>query len=427
MINHQRLLGRFLRYVQIDTTACDDAGKYPSSPGQLVLGKLLADELKEMGLADVEHDAHGLVWATVPATKSPAAGQPLPVVALNAHLDTSPETTGKNVKPHVVRHYPGGDIPLSGDPSKVIRVADAPELAALVGKTLITTDGTTLLGADDKAGVAVIMELAHHLVEHPQLPHGPVRILFTCDEEIGHGIDHVDLKKLGATVCYTLDGQGTGEIDTETFSADLAVVTARGVNIHPSIAKGRMVNAVRCLAAFLSRLPGAGMSPETTDGRQGFLHPYQIEGGVAEARAKILLRDFVTAELAKKAELLRSLARETETLFPGAKIDVAVHKQYRNMGEGLAREPRAVAYAEEAFRRLGRPCRRTIVRGGTDGSQLTERGLPTPNLSTGEHNPHSPLEWTCLEEMTAAVEMLVELVQVWAADVEARAGASPAR
>jgi tripeptide aminopeptidase len=413
-INHQRLLGRFLRYVQIDTTAGEPGGKYPSSPGQLMLGKLLADELREMGLKGAEHDQHGLVWATVPATMKPAGNEPLPVVAFNAHVDTSPETTGKNVKPHVINHYKGGDIRLTADASKVIRVADNPELEKLVGKTIVTTDGTTLLGSDDKSGVAVIMELVHTLVEHPTIPHGPIRVLFTCDEEIGHGIDHVDLEKLGATVCYTLDGSGAGEIDTETFSADLATVTVRGINIHPSIGKGRMVNAVRVAAALIDRLPKGTLSPETTDGRDGFLHPYQIEGGVAEVKLKILLRDFATAGLAEKAQLIQRAAREVEAEFPQAKIDVQVTKQYRNLGEGLAREPRAVAYAQEAYRRLGREAKLTMIRGGTDGSQLTERGLPTPNLSTGEHNPHSPLEWTCLEEMVQAVEVLVELVQVWA-------------
>ena len=418
IINHQRLLGRFLRYVKIDTTASDSAASYPSSPGQLVLGKLLADELREMGLKDVEHDSHGLVWATVPATVKTA----VPVVAFNAHIDTSPETTGKDVKPHVIHSYAGGDIPLARDPSKVIRASENPELAGLIGKTLITTDGTTLLGADDKAGVTVIAELAHTLIEHPQIPHGPIRILFTCDEEIGHGIDHVDLKKLGADVCYTLDGHGAGEIDIETFSADLAVVTVEGVNIHPSIGKGRLINAVRAAAAFLDRLPKDSLSPETTAGREGFLHPYAIEGGVAEVQLKIILRDFDTAQLAAKADLLRQAAQATEAEIRGCKIKIDIVKQYRNMGEGLTAEPRAAAYAQEAFRRLNRDCRLTTIRGGTDGSQLTERGLPTPNLSTGEHNPHSPLEWTCLEEMTAATLMLVQLVQVWA---EANSG-SPA-
>ncbi|MDX1947726.1 MAG: peptidase T [Pirellulaceae bacterium] len=413
-INHQRLLGRFLRYVQIDTTAGEPGGTYPSSPGQLVLGKLLASELREMGLKDVEHDSHGLVWATIPATIKSPDGTPLPVVAFNAHVDTSPETTGKNVKPHVIKHYGGGDIPLVGDPTKVIRVADNPELTTLVGKTLITTDGTTLLGSDDKSGVAVIMELAHTLLEHPQIPHGPVRVLFTCDEEIGHGIDHVDLGKLAATVAYTLDGSGTGEIDTETFSADLATILIHGINIHPSIGKGRMLNALKVAAALLDRFPQDGLSPETTAGRDGFVHPYVIEGGVAEVKIKVLLRDFVSSGLADKAELLRSIARETEAQFPGSRIEVQVSKQYRNLGEGLAKEPRAVAYVQEAYQRLGREYKLTIIRGGTDGSQLTEKGLPTPNLSTGEHNPHSPLEWTCLEEMVQATELLVQLVQVWA-------------
>lgn len=408
-MNADRLLERFLRYVRIDTMADDSSSTYPSSAGQLELGRLLADELRAMGLADVEMDEHGLVYATVPAT----VDSPAPVVAFNAHVDTSPETSGTNVKPQVFR-YEGGDIRLPGDPTKVIRVAENPDLNRLVGSTLITTDGTTLLGSDDKSGVAVIMELAHHLIEHPEIPHGKIRVLFTCDEEIGHGVKHVDLQKLGADVCYTLDGSGVDEIDVETFSADLAKVTVKGVNIHPSIGKGRMVNAVRAAAAFVDRMPREGASPETTDGRQGFLHPYDIGGGVAEVKLKVLLRDFDTAGLATKAELLRKIGKDVERDFPGSAVEIEIIKQYRNLGDGLAQEPRAVAYAEEALRRLGRTPKRSIVRGGTDGSQLTERGLPTPNLSTGEHNPHSPLEWTCLEEMVQAVEMLVELVQVWA-------------
>jgi tripeptide aminopeptidase len=407
-MNPARLLNRFLAYVGIETTADDSSTTYPSSPGQLELGRMLADELLGMGLAEVEHDEHGLVYATIPAN----IDRPVPVVAFNAHVDTSPETTAQNVKPQVFR-YEGGDITLPGDRTKIIRVAENPELSKLVGSTLITTDGTTLLGSDDKSGIAVIMELAQHLLDHPEIPHGKIRILFTCDEEIGHGIKHVDLDKLGADVCYTLDGSGTNEIDVETFSADQAKITVRGVNIHPSIGKGRMVSAVRAAAALIDRLPREGMSPETTDGRQGFLHPYDIAGGIAEVRLKVLLRDFDTAGLATKADLLRETAQAVEKEFPGSSIDVQITKQYRNLADGLAKEPRAVAYAEEAFRRLGRSAKRSIIRGGTDGSQLTEKGLPTPNLSTGEHNPHSPLEWTCLEEMVQATEMLVELVQVW--------------
>jgi tripeptide aminopeptidase len=250
-------------------------------------------------------------------------------------------------------------------------------------------------------------------LKHPEILHGAIRVCFTCDEEIGHGVDHVDLKELGADVGYTLDGGGQGEIDVETFSADLAVVTISGVNIHPALAKDRMVNAVRLAGAFLSRLPWQTLSPETTSDRDGFLHPYRIEGGVAEVTLRILLRDFQTAKLAEKAQLLRDIARPLALEHPRARIDVQVTPQYRNMAEGLANEPRAVDYAEQAMRRAGLEPKRTIVRGGTDGSRLTEMGLPTPNLSCGEHNLHSPLEWTCLEEMATAVRVLIELAQVW--------------
>lgn len=408
-MNSERLLERFLRYVRVDTTAREGADQYPSSAGQIDLGRMLAQELRQMGASDVKQSELGIVTATLPANTDS-----VDTIAFNAHVDTSPETTGANVRSQVIRDYPGGDIRLPGDAKKSITVAANPELARLIGKTIITTDGTTLLGADDKAGVAAIMEAVAYLLEHPELPRGRVRICFTCDEEIGHGVDHVDLNDLGATVCYTLDGSGTGEIDTETFSADLAKVTVRGVNIHPSIAKGKMVNAVRAAADFIARLPRESCSPETTDGREGFLHPYGVEGGVAEVSLRILLRDFQSSVLAELADRLRAAARETERSFPGAAVEIEIVRQYRNMAEGLAREPRAVEYAARAFKNLGRPYKLTIVRGGTDGSRFTELGLPTPNLSTGEHNPHSPLEWTCLEEMVEAAELIVELVQVWA-------------
>jgi tripeptide aminopeptidase len=403
------LLDRFCRYVRIDTQADEKAASSPSSPGQLELGRLLTGELQQMGLADAAQDEHGIVIATVPATVPHHA----PVIALIAHLDTSPETSGHDVKPVVHSRYQGTDLVLPGDPTKVIRVADNPELEGLKGRTIVTSDGTTLLGADDKSGVAAIMETAAYLLARPIIPHGPVRICFTCDEEIGHGVDHLDLNKLGAQVAYTLDGGSNGEIDVETFSADLAVVTFTGVNIHPSIAKGRMVNAVRLAARFIQRLPSHILSPETTAEREGFLHPYRVEGGVAEVKLRILLRDFDTSLLKYKADLLHEIAARLKGESPPAEIDVAVSPQYRNMAEGLAREPRAVAFAEEAMRRAGVEPKRTIVRGGTDGSRLTEMGLPTPNLFTGEHNLHSPLEWTCLEEMQTAVQVLVELVHGW--------------
>jgi tripeptide aminopeptidase len=403
------LLDRFCRYVRFDTQSDENATTYPSSTGQLELGRTLVDELQAIGLKDAVQDSHGIVLATIPATVVRSA----PTIAWIAHLDTSPETSGHNVQPIVHRAYDGGDIVLPGDPSKVLRAADNPELARLKGNTVVTSDGTTLLGADNKAGVAVIVETAAYLAARPEVAHGPIRICFTCDEEIGHGTDHLDLDKLGARVAYTLDGGGQGEIDVETFSADLAIVTLTGVNIHPSIAKGKMINAVRLAGLFLERLPRQTLAPETTADREGFLHPYRVEGGVAEVKLRILLRDFITAHLGEQANLLRATAQQIMAEYPRARLSVHITPQYRNMAEGLAKEPRALRFAEEAMRRAGLEPKRTIVRGGTDGSRLTELGLPTPNLSTGEHNLHSPLEWTCLEEMAVAVRVLVELAQIW--------------
>jgi tripeptide aminopeptidase len=411
-MNRQQLLRRFLKYVKIDTTAEPDASSYPSSPGQLELGRLLVDELRAMGIDDAMQDRHGIVLATIPSTIAGSA----PTIALCAHLDTSPETTGKGVRPRVVKDYPGGDLVLPGDPDQVIRTAENPELEPLAGCTLITTDGRTLLGADDKAGVAVIMETAAWLMAHPRIQHGPVRICFTCDEEIGRGVDHLEVAEIGATVCYTLDGQGADMIDVETFSADMAVVTVRGVNIHPSIAKGRMTNALRVAGDFLGRLPRDHLSPETTSDRQGFLHPYEIGGGVGEVKLRLILRDFEAARLDELAGRLREAAAASMKEFPRAEIDVKIHRQYRNMAEGLGRESRAVAYAQKALARLGHEAQLTIVRGGTDGSRLTELGLPTPNLSCGAHVPHSLLEWACLEEMVQSALWLVELARVWGED-----------
>ena len=409
MIKRERLLERFLRYARVDTTAGEPGPTYPSSPGQLELGRMMVAELRELGLRDAEQDQYGIVYATVPA----CGVEDGPIIAFNSHFDTSPETTGAGVRPQVIRDYRGGDIVLPGDPTKVIRVTENPELAALQGCTLITTDGTTLLGADDKAGLAVIVEMAAVLLERPEIPHGPIRLLFTCDEEIGRGVQHVDIQKLAATVCYTLDGPAANLIDVETFSADLATVTVRGINIHPSIAKDRMVNAIRAAAMFVDRLPREALAPESTSDRLGFLHPYQVSGGVAEVSLRVLLRDFETAKLEEQAELLRRLAAEVERSIRGAAIDISIRPQYRNMRDGLLREPRAVRYAQLAHTRLGREAKLEVIRGGTDGSQLTALGLPTPNLSTGQHNPHSPLEWACLDEMAQAAEVLVELARIW--------------
>jgi tripeptide aminopeptidase len=378
------------------------------SAGQLELGKLLVQQLKAMSITDAHQDEHGLVWGTVPST---VAG-PAPTILLNSHLDTSPETTGKNVSPQVICTYSGEEIAL-GTSGLSLTPLNSPALLKLIGKTLITTDGTTLLGGDDKAGVAIIMELAQTLIENPHLPHGPVRLLFTCDEEIGQGTKHVSLDKVQATAGYTLDGGGAGSLDVETFSADQATVLFRGKNIHPSIAKGCMINTIRAVGHFIDHMPKHILAPEVTDGRQGFMHPYVLQGGVAESKLLILLRDFDTQRLTEFAKLLEDLAHETELLWPGLKVKVDVTQQYRNMGDGLRRFPLVADLAEQAFTQLNRPCQREIIRGGTDGALLTALGLPTPNLSSGQHNIHSPLEFACLDEMLEAIEHLVVLLDLW--------------
>ncbi|WP_372894988.1 peptidase T [Stieleria sp.] len=407
-INRRRLLDRSLRYVRIATTADPNSGTYPSSEGQRELGKLLAAELEAMSAADVYQDEHALVYASVPSTVGDAE---VPVVALVAHVDTSPDAPGENVCPNVIENYPGGDIELAN--GEVIRVDACPALRDLVGATLITTDGTTLLGGDDKAGVAIIMELVETLIENPHLKHGPVKVVMTCDEEIGHGTDKIDLQKLAADVAYTLDSGGAGIVDVETFSADAATVRFIGDNIHPSIAKDRMINAVRGAADFIAALPRETDTPETTDGRQGFIHANSISGGVGEATVELILRSFDAADLETYAETLRQIAGTVESQWPGLKVEVKTRRQYRNLGDGLAKLPEAVTLAEQAFENLGRRCQKEIVRGGTDGSVLTEKGLPTPNLSSGQHNIHSVREFACLDEMVAATEHLVELLSLW--------------
>src|SRR5262245_12062965 len=369
-IEMNALLDRFCRYVCIDTQAAEDSKTYPSSPGQIDLGRILVGELLDIGLNDACQDEFGIIMATLPATVSHNA----PVMAWLAHMDTSPETTGKNVNPQIHTNYDGEDIVLPGDKTKIIRVSDSPELTALKGGTIVTTDGTTLLGADNKAGIAVIMEALAHLIAHKEIPHGKIRVCFTCDEEIGHGVDHIDLKQLGADVAYTLDGAGQAEIEGETFSADKATVTITGVNIHPSIGKGRMVNAIRLAAMFVDRLPKQHMSPETTADREGFIHPLTIEGGVGETIVRFILRSFHTPDLEVQAELRREIARQVEREYPEAKVKVETRKQYRNMKDGIAKLPQAVTFAAEAVRRAGMEPKHKSIRGGTDGSQLTEKG-----------------------------------------------------
>lgn len=407
VINRQRLLERFLRYVRFGTAADPSSETYPSTPAQRELGKLLCDELQQMSVTDAHQDDNALVWGTVPATD----GGQSPTIALVAHVDTSPEAPADDVNPQVIESYGGGDIELSS--GTVIAPTSSPELASLLGKTIITTDGTTLLGGDDKAGVAIIMELAETLIENPQLMHGSVRVLFTCDEEIGRGTDKIDLDKLAATVGYTLDGGAAGLIDVETFSADAATVRFVGHNIHPAIAKGRMVNALRGACDFVAQLPRDAHTPETTSGREGFIHPHDISGGVGEATVELILRSFESADLETYADQIRRGAESVVAKTPGLKAEVSVRRQYRNLRDGMQDLPEAVSLAEQAFANLGRSCTKTIVRGGTDGSQLTEKGLPTPNLSSGQHNIHSVGEFACLDEMVAAVEHLIEMLSLW--------------
>ncbi|KAA0132134.1 peptidase T [Gimesia chilikensis] len=403
------LLDRFLRYVKVDTQSDETSPSFPSTKKQLDLSRMLCEECEQLGLEDVTISEYGIVMATIPGT---VEGE-VPAIGWVAHVDTSPEFSGTNVKPVVHENYDGSDLVLPGDTSRVLRVSEEPRLKEMVGKTVITTDGTTLLGADDKSGVAVMMSAAAHLMSDRSIAHGPIRLCFTCDEEIGRGIEKLDLDVFGVCCAYTLDSDGSGRIDSETFSADQAVITVRGVNTHPSVGKGVMVNAIRILSDLISSLPTETLSPETTDGRDGFIHPYHIEGGVAEASARLILRDFETEKLAEYAGLLDSLAQPLREKYPRAEIKVDVHKQYRNMRDGLVKEPRALEKAIEATRAAGLEPNLNIIRGGTDGSLLTEKGLPTPNLSSGQHNPHSPLEWTTVEEMEKAVDVLVQLAILW--------------
>jgi tripeptide aminopeptidase len=360
-----------------------------------------------MGAVDAHQDQNGLVWATIPGNVLNA-----PTILLNAHLDTSPEAPGDSVQPVVIETYAGGDVLLANGDR--ITLADTPELASLVGHTLITTDGTTLLGGDDKAGVAAIMEIAQRLLLSPELPHGPIRVLFTCDEEIGRGTKHFTLAKANATAGYTLDGGGAGNIDVETFSADMATVSFRGRNTHPSVGKGVMINALRAASHFVNLLPRDSLSPESTSDREGFLHPYRLDGNVGNSTVQILLRDFITENLREYADTIRTAAEKTKEMFAGLEYDVTVVEQYRNMGDVLRVHPTAVELAEKAFVKLGRPYKRDIIRGGTDGALMSALGLPTPNLSIGQFNIHSTREFASITMIEQAIEHMICLLGLWA-------------
>jgi tripeptide aminopeptidase len=413
-------LDRFLRYVRIDTQSDPHSDTYPSTAKQLELSQMLVDELQGLGLADAELDDHGYVTATLSATTD----RDVPTIGLIAHVDTAPGVPGAGVQPQVLR-YAGGRVPLPGDPSVALDPAESPELADHVGHELVTSDGTTLLGADDKGGVAEIMAAVAYLARHPELEHGTVRIGFTPDEEIGKGTNHFDLERFGAEAAYTLDGSTAGEIEDESFNALQAKVAFHGLSVHTGTAKDRLVNAVKVAASFLSSLPHGRLSPETTEEREGFVHPEEVDGRTERCQVTLILRDHDEARLAEHEALVRRLADEAVARFPGSCVEIEVEEQYRNMKRYLAAHPWVVEAAQEAYRREGIEPRMTIIRGGTDGSRLSELGLPTPNLFTGGHDYHSRREWICVQDMGAAAATVVHLVQVWAERGEGAEKAPP--
>jgi len=404
------VLDRFLRYVQYDTQSDESSNTYPSTDTQLVLLRDLATELRDIGLADAIVDEFGYVMATVPATTT----ADVPTIGFIAHVDTSPEMSGANVKPVVHRHYDGRDLVLPDDPSAVLRLSENPLLREQFGHDIVTASGTTLLGADNKAGVAEIVTAAEYLVQHPEIEHGAIRIAFTPDEEIGRGTQHFDVATFGAQYAYTMDGGRRGEIEMESFSADAMTITFHGFNTHPGYARGRMVNAIKAAAAFIDRLPRDVMSPETTDEYDGFVHPYVVNASVDRTSVRLIVRDFNTAGLREKESLLEELAREAAGVYPGTRIEMSIDEQYRNMREILDRHPHVVEYAREAIRAAGLEPHSKPIRGGTDGSRLSFMGLPTPNIFAGEHNFHSRLEWVSAQDMEKAVEVIVHLAQIWA-------------
>jgi tripeptide aminopeptidase len=399
---------RFLRYVRFDTQSDEESGTHPSTEKQLVLLRALRDELEQVGLADAAIDEHGYVTATLPATVE----QDVPTIALFAHVDTAREVSGANVDPQRIR-YEGGEIPL-GDSGQTIRPEQSPELEQHVGHEVITTDGTTLLGADDKAGVAEIMAAVAYLASQPELPHGTVKVAFNPDEEIGRGVVHFPVETFGATAAYTVDGSTAGELQAETFSGASVRMRIHGRSIHPGWAKGELVNAVKVAGEILGRLPQDSRSPETTEGREGYVHPVLVQGDSSEVELRFIVRDFDDDLLAEHVAFLRGLAEEVCTAEPRCTIEVEDRIQYRNPRVAIERQPEIIAHLEEAIRRVGLEPRQTAIRGGTDGSALTEMGLPTANVFTGGHDAHSEREWICVEDMGLAAATLVELARVWA-------------
>jgi tripeptide aminopeptidase len=399
---------RFVRYARVHTSSLEGSDSFPSTPQQWDLLRLLEQELVELGLEDVELDGNGYVTATLP----PTVEHEVPTIGFLAHVDTFPDVPGENVDPQVVV-YEGGRLQLPGDAKVALDPAESPELERHVGHELVTSDGTTLLGADDKAGIAEIVTAVAYLKDRPELPHGRIRVAFNPDEEIGAGTDHLDLDRLGCVAAYTLDGSTAGELEQESFNALQLTVVFRGVSTHTGTAKGKLVNPVRILADFVASLPRE-LAPETTEGYEGFVHPHVAQADAEQARCVLILRDHDWGLLQQHEALTRRLAEEAAARFPGSSVELTVKEQYRNMKEFIDRDPRVMAAAEEAYRREGLEPKRVAIRGGTDGSRLSERGLPTPNLFTGGHDYHSRREWVCVRDMGSAAAVVVHLAQVWA-------------
>lgn len=400
---------RCLRYVKIDTQSDPESSTCPSTEKQKNLSRALVEELQEMGIEDAHLDEYGYVYATIPSNTA----KKVPVICFCAHVDTSPDCSGKNVNPVVHKNYQGGNIVLPADNSQVLTPEDHPELLNQIGNDIITADGTTLLGADNKAGVAEIMDAAYFLMTHPEIKHGTIKILFTPDEEIGRGVDKVDLKKLGADYAYTMDGETLGHIENETFSADMVTVEINGFSVHPGYAKGKMESAIKIAAAIIDSFPKDHSSPETTAGREGFVHPVSVSGTIEKTNIKIIIRSFETEKLKELENMIESIIKKVMKSFPKSSYQFTVTEQYRNFKEVLDKHPQLIKYAEEAVNRAGVKPHLTIIRGGTDGSRLSFMGLPCPNIFAGEHAFHGKHEWVSIQDMQKAVETIIHLCMIW--------------
>lgn len=408
--NTSAVAERFLRYVQIDTQSDPHSVSSPSTAKQKALSRLLVAELLEMGVTDANTDEYGYVYATIPSN----IDRTVPVICFCSHIDTAPDCSGTNVTPLLHKNYQGQDIVLPDDITQVITTKDHPYLQEQIGKDIITASGLTLLGADDKSGVAIIMEMAHYLVQHPEVPHGTIKILFTPDEEVGRGTDHVDLNKLGADFAYTLDGGAIGTYEDETFSADGCTLHFYGVSAHPGYAKDKMINALKLAGTLLQELPTTEWCPEVTEGKQGFVHPVHMEGTAEKASIEFIIRDFDTQQLALYENRLIQMAEAIVAKYPGAKVEAVIREQYRNMKEIIDQYPHMEVNAKEAYGKAGIPFIKEPIRGGTDGSRLSFMGLPCANIFTGMQGIHSKQEWISVYDMEKSVEVLVNLVQVWA-------------